>query len=62
VETSGTKREIKPGDVVRTPPGVEHWHGGATARNRMSHIAIQKSVGGKNVEWLEKVNDQQYGR
>jgi hypothetical protein len=26
----------------------------------MSHIAIQESLNGKNVEWLEKVTDQQY--
>jgi hypothetical protein len=26
----------------------------------MSHIAIQESKDGKNVEWLEKVTDQQY--
>lgn len=23
----GTKRELKVGDVVWTPPGVKHWHG-----------------------------------
>src|SRR5215207_3220841 len=28
----GEKREIKPGDVIWTPPGVKHWHG-ATATN-----------------------------
>jgi hypothetical protein len=26
----------------------------------MTHIAIQESRNGKNVEWLEKVTDQQY--
>lgn len=36
----GEKQEIKPGDVIWTPPGVIHWHG-ATATNSMSHIAIQ---------------------
>jgi quercetin dioxygenase-like cupin family protein len=60
-ERNGQKREIKPGDVIWTPPGVEHWHG-ATATNGMSHIAIQESVDGKNVEWMEKVSDDQYGR
>jgi quercetin dioxygenase-like cupin family protein len=38
-EEGGQKREIKPGDVIWTPPGVKHWHG-ATATNTMSHIAI----------------------
>jgi quercetin dioxygenase-like cupin family protein len=52
-EEGGAKREIKPGDVVWTPPGVKHWHG-ATATNAMSHIAITNVVNGKNVEWMEQ--------
>ena len=58
-EEGGQKREIKPGDVIWTPPGVKHWHG-ATAANAMSHIAITNFVGGKNVDWMEKVGDEQY--
>lgn len=60
-EWNGRKREIKPGDVVWTPPGVKHWHG-ATATTGMSHTAIQESVDGRNVEWMEKVSDERYGR
>jgi quercetin dioxygenase-like cupin family protein len=60
-EWNGTKREIKPGDVIWTPPGVKHWHGGS-ATNGMSHYAIQESVDGKNVDWMEKVSDDQYGK
>jgi hypothetical protein len=26
----------------------------------MTHIAIQESLNGTNVEWLEKVTDEQY--
>ena len=55
----GERREIKPGDVVWIPPGVKHWHG-ATATNAMRHLAIQEFVGGKNVDWMEKVTDEQY--
>src|SRR5215218_1115284 len=58
-EEGGQKRETKPGDVIWTPPGVKHWHG-ATETNAMSHIAITNMVRGKNVEWLEYVNDDQY--
>jgi quercetin dioxygenase-like cupin family protein len=58
-EEGGVKREIKPGDVIWTPPGVKHWHG-ATAANTMSHIAITNVVDGKNVTWMEKVSDEQY--
>jgi quercetin dioxygenase-like cupin family protein len=60
-QEGGEKQEIKPGDVIWTPPGVKHWHG-ATATNGMTHIAIQEQVDGKNVEWMEQVSDEQYGR
>jgi quercetin dioxygenase-like cupin family protein len=58
-EEGGRKREIKPGDVIWTPPGVKHWHG-ATATNSMSHIAITNVVDGKNVDWMEQVSEAQY--
>jgi quercetin dioxygenase-like cupin family protein len=58
-DEGGTKREIKPGDVIWTPPGVKHWHG-ATATTSMTHTAITNVKDGKNVEWMEKVSDDQY--
>lgn len=58
-EWNGIKRQIKPGDVIWTPPGVKHWNG-ATATNGLTHLAIQESLAGKNVESLEKVSDEQY--
>lgn len=60
-EKGADKREIRPGDVVWTPPGVTHWHG-ATATTSMSHIAITNVLDGKNVEWMEKVGDEEYGK
>jgi quercetin dioxygenase-like cupin family protein len=57
----GPVEEIRPGDVVWTPPGVKHWHGAAPA-TPVTHIAIQDAVGGKAVEWMEKVSDEQYGK
>lgn len=53
------KEEIRPGDVISCPPNTKHWHG-ATPTTSMTHIAIQESLNGKNVEWLEKVTDEQY--
>ena len=53
--------EVRPGDVVWCPPGVKHWHG-ATPTTAMTHIAITGVVDGKNVDWLEKVSDEQYRR
>lgn len=50
---------IRPGDVIWTPPGVKHWHG-ACATAKMTHIAIQESLNGRNVEWMEHVTDDEY--
>ena len=55
----GPIKQIKPGDVVWCPPNEKHWHG-AMKTCGMTHMAIQESLDGKNVEWLEKVTDQQY--
>ena len=57
----GEKQEIRPGDVVWTPPGVKHWHG-ATSTNGMTHVAIQEQVNGKNVDWMEHVTETQYAK
>jgi quercetin dioxygenase-like cupin family protein len=56
----GPIEEIRAGDIVWFPPGERHWHG-AAPETAMSHIAIQESLDGKNVEWMEKVSDEQYG-
>jgi quercetin dioxygenase-like cupin family protein len=56
----GPIEEIRPGDVVWFAPGEKHWHG-ACATSAMTHIAIQEAQGGKTVDWLEKVSDDQYG-
>jgi len=55
----GPIEEIRPGDVVWFPPGEKHWHG-ATRTTAMTHIAIQESLNGNNVEWMEKVSDERY--
>jgi quercetin dioxygenase-like cupin family protein len=38
---------------------VRHWHG-ATPTTAMTHIALQESLGGTTVTWLEHVTDAQY--
>ncbi|CAJ0715113.1 hypothetical protein LMG6871_01336 [Ralstonia edaphis] len=55
----GSVQEIRPGDVVRIPPNVTHWHG-AAPDSSMTHIAIQEALDGKSADWLEKVGDEQY--
>jgi len=60
-QAGGPVQELRPGDIVWTPPGVKHWHGAAPT-TAMTHLAIQESVNGKNVEWMEKVSDEEYGK
>ena len=55
----GPIEEIRAGDVVWFPPAEKHWHG-ASPTTAMTHIAIQESLDGKVVDWLEKVSEDQY--
>lgn len=57
----GPVEEIRLGDVVWFPPGLKHWQG-ASPTTAMTQIAVQESSGGKTVDWLEKVSDDQYRR
>lgn len=50
---------IRPGDVVHFPPGEKHWHG-AGPDTAMTHIAIQETLDGQAVDWLEPVSDADY--
>lgn len=61
-EWGGQRKTIHAGDVIYTPPGVKHWHG-ATDKTLMVHLAIQElDQHDSNVEWMEKVTDEQYAR
>jgi quercetin dioxygenase-like cupin family protein len=51
--------EINAGDIIICPPGHKHWHG-ATPTTSMTHIAVQESVNGVAVNWMEKVEDDVY--
>lgn len=57
----GPIEEITQGDVVWFPAGEKHWHG-ASPDTAMSHIAIQESIDGTAVTWMEKVADEDYSR
>jgi quercetin dioxygenase-like cupin family protein len=52
-------QQIRPGDVIVCPPGVKHWHG-AAPDSAMTHLAVTGTVDGKNVQWMEKVSEEQY--
>jgi quercetin dioxygenase-like cupin family protein len=53
----GTVTVIRPGDVIWTPPGEEHWHG-AAPDHFMVHTAIWE---GDETAWGEHVTDEEYG-
>ena len=55
----GPVEEVTTGDVVFFPAGEKHWHG-AAPETAMSHIAIQESIDGTPVTWMEKVADEDY--
>ena len=55
----GPVEEIRQGDIVWFPAGEKHWHG-ASPDTAMSHIAIQESIDGSPVTWMEKVSDADY--
>ena len=54
-------QELHPGDVVNIPPEVKHWHG-AAPDSWFAHIAIAVPAEGASNEWLEPVDDVQYGQ
>jgi quercetin dioxygenase-like cupin family protein len=58
-EWGGPVREIHTGDVIWCPPGIKPWHG-ASPTTAMTHLALTGTVKGKNVNWMEKVGDEQY--
>ncbi|WP_433223195.1 (R)-mandelonitrile lyase [Dactylosporangium sp. CS-047395] len=55
----GPVEEIRAGDVVWCPPGVRHWHGAAPG-TAMTHLALSGVAGGRAVDWLEQVTDEEY--
>ncbi len=54
-------RELHPGDVVNIPEGVKHWHG-AACDSWFQHLAIEVPGKDGKAEWLEPVDDEQYGK
>lgn len=55
----GPIEEIRAGDIVWFAPGERHWHGAAPG-TAMSHLAIQESLDGSPVTWLEQVSEAEY--
>lgn len=55
----GPVQEFAEGDILLCPADRRHWHG-ATPESSMTHVAIQESLDGTNVTWMEKVTDEEY--
>ena len=53
-------RELHTGDVVVIPAGVKHWHG-AARDSWFVHLAVEVPGEETSNEWLESVDDEQYG-
>ena len=52
-----TMKELGPGEVDYTPPGVEHWHG-ATPSDELLQLAVV--VGGGGIQFKDPVSDTEY--
>ena len=53
-------RQLHAGDVVVIPAGVKHWHG-AAKDSWFAHLAVEVPGVETRTEWLEPVDDSQYG-
>ena len=54
-------RQLHAGDVVVIPAGVKHWHG-AAKDSWFAHLAVEVPGVETSNEWLEPVDDSQYGK
>jgi quercetin dioxygenase-like cupin family protein len=51
-------RVVHKGDIIKCPPGVEHWHG-ATPTSSFAYLAVTPTQKGKTI-WLEPVTEKEY--
>ena len=52
-------QQLHPGDVVKIPAGVKHWHG-AAKDSWFAHLLVEVPGEETSNEWLEPVDDQSY--
>lgn len=55
----GEVQIAREGDTILCPPDLKHWHG-ASDKQSGAHIALTGVKDGNNVNWLEKVSDEEY--
>ena len=57
----GEVAEIRPGEVIYTPPSEWHWHGAAPT-HFMAHLSmLEADDHGNSATWGEHVTDEEYG-
>ena len=52
-------QQLHPGDVVKIPAGVKHWHG-AAKDSWFAHLSVEVPGEETSNEWLEPVDDKSY--
>lgn len=52
-------QQLHPGDVVKIPAVVKHWHG-AAKDSWFAHLSVEVPGEETSNEWLEPVDDQSY--
>lgn len=52
---------LEPGKIIVIPPNVKHWHG-AKKDSWFSHISIEVPGEKTSNEWLNKVDEELYGK
>jgi quercetin dioxygenase-like cupin family protein len=52
-------RLLRKGEVVKSLPGVKHWHG-ASPKQAMTHISLNVNTEKGIVTWLQPVTDTEY--
>ena len=53
--------EMKPGDCIFIPAGIQHWHG-ASLNEWFSHLAIEVPAQDGFTEWLSPVSEKEYSQ
>jgi quercetin dioxygenase-like cupin family protein len=58
-ERGKPKQTVRKGEVIKCPPGIEHWHG-ATPTSGFGYLATSPTQKGKTI-WFKRVTNDEYG-
>jgi quercetin dioxygenase-like cupin family protein len=58
-EKGKPKKILRRGDMIKCPPGTEHWHG-ASPGSSFAHVGITNNSPKGRAVWLQPVTDQEY--